>query len=719
MTGLELDDIVITNGTKTDLVQEQGTDHEGDYGVTVTPDPTYTGPFTVTVEEGAAYACDDLDDLATCDETNLSLGDTLVLDVVAPNSERQLNSDLQGEPQKSDDKRFSPGRSPSDGSVRACAVEVSVEFLDADGNAVAVEGLAASHFTATNGRLGAPSVSADGLAWTAALRAAPGFTGLMRVRLAETERWTAAEQVFRVASDSECAPVARNELASLALDGLYLGPAFDAATAAYTAAAPAGTDMVTMTAAAVYGTSEVGVAPGDADTEAEGHQLALAEGETEVTVTVTPGDGSAAQIYTVTVIREATPDVLTGFVLVDASTNEDLGAVSDGGTVSVSPTGRYGIRAETQANAELGSVVLTLAGPGADDAHTRTENIAPWSLYGDAQGAEHGRVLAEGPYTLTATAHAESGGAVLGALTVTFTVAAATAPLTASLENLPERHDGATAFSFELRLSEHVQVLNYETLRDAAFTVTGGEVSHAARIARKAVDRNRRWEITVEPDSIGEVVVTLPATTDCAAARAVCHADGRMLSAPATGTVPGPALSVADTRAGEGTDATLDFAVTLAPARAVAVTVDYATADGTATAGSDYTATSGTLTFAAGETEKTVAVPVLDDDHDEGSETLTLTLTNAEGANIADGEATGTITNSDAIPEAWLARFARTVTGQVLDAGQDRLAAPRAAGAEASLAGQALPSLGGGEPAGRTKPLRSARRRRRGRRWRR
>ena len=51
------------------------------------------------------------------------------------------------------------------------------------------------------------------------------------------------------------------------------------------------------------------------------------------------------------------------------------------------------------------------------------------------------------------------------------------------------------------------------------------------------------------------------------------------------------------------------------------------TSDGTATAGSDYTATSGTLTFAAGETAKTVSVPVLDDAHDQSSETLTLTLT--------------------------------------------------------------------------------------------
>ena len=72
-------------------------------------------------------------------------------------------------------------------------------------------------------------------------------------------------------------------------------------------------------------------------------------------------------------------------------------------------------------------------------------------------------------------------------------------------------------------------------------------------------------------------------------------------------------LSIADAEATEGEDQTLDFVVTLDPAAAQTVTVDYATADGTATAGDDYTATSGTLTFDPGETSQTIAVPITDD----------------------------------------------------------------------------------------------------------
>ena len=624
-----------------------------------------------------------------------------------------LDAKMAGSVPEPGDAVSGQSRSPDDG----CAVEVLVEFLDADGNAVAVESLAASNFTAVNGLVGTPVADADGLGWTVPVRAAPSFTGLMRVRLAETERWTAAEQVFRVASDSKCAPVARNELASLALDGLDLDPAFEAGTRTYAAVAPADTDMVTVTASTVYGASEVAVAPGDADTETEGHQVALAEGGTEVTVTVTPADGdAAAQTWTVTVTREAGAGVLTGFVLVDTSNDADLGAVTADGTVSVSATGSYGVRAGIEANAEVGSVVLSLAGPGETDTHTRTENVAPYSLYGDAPGgangrAEHGRALAAGSYTLTATAYAERAGAgdVLGTLTVPFKVAVEAAPpppagvltgfalldasdqsTVATLTNgadigLGDRSGG----SFAIR----ADVAPGEEIGSVALSLTGSKtVSATENLAPYSLwgDRNDgNGGRALDGSSLPAGSYTLTAT-----AHAGRGASGTVLGIRSVSfeVLAPAALSVADAQAEEGTDATLDFAVTLDRETTNTVTVEYATADGTATAGSDYTATSGTLTFQPGETEKTVSVPVLEDDHDEGSETLAFRLSNAQGANIADGEATGTITNSDAIPQAWLARFGRTVTSQVLDAVEARLTAPRDAGADVSLAGQALPS---------------------------
>ena len=114
-------------------------------------------------------------------------------------------------------------------------------------------------------------------------------------------------------------------------------------------------------------------------------------------------------------------------------------------------------------------------------------------------------------------------------------------------------------------------------------------------------------------------------------------------------TAAGPALFVADVTVREGTDSTADFVVTLNPAASETVTVDYATSDGTATEGDDYTDTSGTLTFNAGVTSMTVSVPVLDDDHEDAGETIIFTLSNPSGnAYLADATATGSISNHEA-----------------------------------------------------------------------
>ena len=137
--------------------------------------------------------------------------------------------------------------------------------------------------------------------------------------------------------------------------------------------------------------------------------------------------------------------------------------------------------------------------------------------------------------------------------------------------------------------------------------------------------------------------------------------------------VAGPGLSVADTQVREAEGAVLSFRVTLEEAQASTVSVRYATSDGTATAGADYEAVSGALRFGPGETAKTVSVPVLNDTHDEGSETLTLALSAPFGAEIADGTATGTIVNTGPMPRAWITRFGRTVGLQAIEAIGDRI----------------------------------------------
>ena len=109
-------------------------------------------------------------------------------------------------------------------------------------------------------------------------------------------------------------------------------------------------------------------------------------------------------------------------------------------------------------------------------------------------------------------------------------------PLTVSLEATTESHNGTDAFTFEIRFSEEFP-LSYKTLRDLAFTVSGGEVLKAQRLDKPS---NIRWLITVEPDSNGDVAVVLPVTRNCASDGAICTGDGRKLSTRLELTVSGP-----------------------------------------------------------------------------------------------------------------------------------------------------------------------------------
>lgn len=113
-----------------------------------------------------------------------------------------------------------------------------------------------------------------------------------------------------------------------------------------------------------------------------------------------------------------------------------------------------------------------------------------------------------------------------------------------------------------------------------------------------------------------------------------------------------PGLSVGNATVVEGNTGTVyaTFAVTLSPTSTQTVTVRYATASGTATSGSDFTSTTGTLTFYAGQSTAYVNVPVTGDLNYETDETFTLNLSNPVNSAIRYGTGTGTITNDDGIP---------------------------------------------------------------------
>ncbi len=143
-----------------------------------------------------------------------------------------------------------------------------------------------------------------------------------------------------------------------------------------------------------------------------------------------------------------------------------------------------------------------------------------------------------------------------------------------------------------------------------------------------------------------------------------------------TDNEPFPMLSIGDAEEVEEGE-TASFEVTLSPASARTVTVDYRTAGGTAVEGTDYESASGPLTFDAGTTRQTVEVQTIEDSDDEPNEAFTVRLTNPNGATLADDSGSGTIEDDDdsvstlptlsiddaSVVEGGTARFEVTLTG--------------------------------------------------------
>ncbi len=152
-----------------------------------------------------------------------------------------------------------------------------------------------------------------------------------------------------------------------------------------------------------------------------------------------------------------------------------------------------------------------------------------------------------------------------------------------------------------------------------------------------------------------------------------------------------PDMTVSDASEQESSgDTYLKFVVKLSEKAEHEVRVNYTTVDGTAKAGEDYRRRSGTLVFDKGDQEKIVWVEIIDDDHDEDTETMTLVLSNPVRAHLLDATGEGRITNTDAMPQAFLGRFGRSTAVEVIAQVEERLRASRTPGMSARLAGRKL-----------------------------
>lgn len=198
--------------------------------------------------------------------------------------------------------------------------------------------------------------------------------------------------------------------------------------------------------------------------------------------------------------------------------------------------------------------------------------------------------------------------------------------------------------------SETVTV-DYHTMAGTAgsadFTTASGMMTFAPGETSKTISIAITPDMLVEGNEQFSVVLGNPHSATIADGTGVGSIVDDDTAAP---VLPRLAIGDASITEGDSGSAQLGFTVTLSQAATGPVTVNYSTANGTATAGSDYTALSGTLTFAAGETTRTVNVPIAGDTTVEGNETFTVSLADASGAVIADGSATGAIVNNDVAP---------------------------------------------------------------------
>src|ERR1700716_144332 len=180
------------------------------------------------------------------------------------------------------------------------------------------------------------------------------------------------------------------------------------------------------------------------------------------------------------------------------------------------------------------------------------------------------------------------------------------------------------------------------------YLAASGTLSFAAGQASQTISVPINGDTVVEPDET--LFVNLTNATN---GGVITRSQGVGTIVNDDGAPPVGNISIGDVSITEGDTGTKMAAFTVSRTGTAAFTVGYATADGTATAGSDYLAASGTLSFAAGQASQTISVPINGDTVVEPDETLFVNLTNAtNGGVITRSQGVGTIVNDDVAPTA-------------------------------------------------------------------
>ena len=281
--------------------------------------------------------------------------------------------------------------------------------------------------------------------------------------------------------------------------------------------------------------------------------------------------------------------------------------------------------------------------------------------------------LVEGNETVNLTLSSPSGGATLGSpasasLTIVDNDAAQPGVLqfSAATYSVNEGQGSATITVTRTGGSNVPVSINYSTSNGTAtagsdYTATTGTLSFAAG------ETSKTFTVSIIDDTLVEGNETVNLTLSS-------PGGGVTLGSPASASLtildndaaqPGVLQFSAATYSVSEGQGTATITVTRTGGSNVPVSINYSTSNGTATAGNDYTATTGTLSFAAGETSKTFTVPIIDDTLVEGNETVNLTLSSPGGGATLGSPSTAalTIVDNDTAGQSTTASFQQGMNG--------------------------------------------------------
>jgi len=423
----------------------------------------------------------------------------------------------------------------------------------------------------------------------------------------------------------------------------------------------ASTETVTVNFATADGTATAG-----ADYVAQSGTLTFAPGETSKTVTVVVNGDTVDEADETVLVNLTAPT--GGYGLVDAQgtgtitdddgpalptisiTNTPTVTEGDSGTVELVFTITLSAASTTAVTVQYASQDGNAGGPDYQPT-SGTLTFAPGETTKEVKILVNGDTLDENNESVALNLSNATGATIATPQGLGF-ILDDDPQVSASISDaqIVEGNSGTTVLEFTVSLSKASGLpitFNYATADGTAtagsdYVAATGTVSFAPGETSKKIQVTINGDTTVEPTET--FLVNLSGTTFASIA------DGQ-----ATGTITDddgvPTISIADQSISEGNSGTkvLEFTVTLSSAATGNVTVNYATADGSAIAGNDYVAKTGTVTFAAGETSKKIQVTINGDTVVEGDETFLVNLTNPTGATIADAQATGTITNDDSV----------------------------------------------------------------------